>query len=371
LKRETHSFSLNAAMTGVEGLSVSAGIQNEWGWQQGFGKVFLDEGDPANPLSLVSDPVAVDSDLDKEKFAENFSLRFTEIPWTVLYAEARLENESIRQMEDQLGSDHHDFSRDTDADNTRQNYRIGFNTSPWGTISFTAQYKKEISDSDYNHLRDVSPEGGAGYPAFIRARKIDTDELMAKIVVRPARWLKTTLSYRLLATDYFTSTDPVLNGTNAPISPGGRNFAGNNDAHVFSLNATLTPISRLYFGGTLSYTKSRTATTDSYSPFVVPYRGDIYSVLANANFALNKTTELQALYSFSQANYGQNNFANGVPMGIDYTRHVVGFGIAKRWTEYLKTNLRYNFYRYAEPSSGNENNFVAHGIFATLTLKWP
>jgi len=58
-------------------------------------------------------------------------------------------------------------------------------------------------------------------------------------------------------------------------------------------------------------------------------------------------------------------------MGIDYTRHVVGFGVAKRWTDYLSTNLRYNFYHYDEPSSGNENNYIAHGVFATLSLKWP
>ena len=363
LKRETHLFSLSSALTGIEGLSVSAGIQNEWSNQEGFGKIHLDEGDPA-VLPLPSSPLLfLDSNLDKEKVSGNFAVRFTKIPWTVLFGEGRWEQEGIRQVEEQTGGGDHDFSRNTDADNNRQEYRVGFNTSPWRTISFTAHYKKLISDSDYNNLHDSSE----GYPAFIRARRIDTDEVMAKLVIKPANWLKTTLSYRLLATDYQTTTDSI-SGTDG--SPGGRITAGNNDGHVFGLNATVTPFSRLYFSATLSYSKTRTVTANSYSPFVVPYRGEIYSATANANFALNKTTDLQALYSFSEANYGQNNFASGVPMGIDYSRHVLGFGVAKRWSDSVSTNLRYNFYQYKEPSSGNQNNYVAHGIFATLNLKW-
>ena len=95
---------------------------------------------------------------------------------------------------------------------------MGFNTSPWRTVSFTAQFNKRISDTDYNDLRDQSPSGGEGYPAFIRERRIDTDEVLTKLVVKPAKWLKTTLSYRLIATDYDTTTDSVAGGT---LSPGG------------------------------------------------------------------------------------------------------------------------------------------------------
>ncbi|MEO6034477.1 MAG: hypothetical protein ABIQ35_04405, partial [Verrucomicrobiota bacterium] len=364
LKRETHLFSLSSSLTSIEGLSVSAGIQNEWSNQDGFGRVRLDEGYPLFPPSLVSPLLTLDSNLDKEKFSENFAVRFTKIPWTVLFGEVRWEQEGIRQIEGQAGGGDHDFSRDTDAANSRQEYRAGFNTSPWRAVLFTTQYKKLLSDSDYDSLRDSSE----GYPAFIRARKIDTDEVMAKLVFKPVNWLKTTLSYRLLATDYHTTTDAT---TGPDASRGGRIFAGNEDAHVFSLNGTITPMSRLYFSATISYSKTRTETADNYSPLVVPYRGEIYSVIANANFALNKSTDLQVLYSFSEASYGQNNFASGVPMGMDYSRHVTGFGVVKRWSDYLSTNLRYNFYHYAEPSSGRANDYVAHGIFATLSLKWP
>jgi len=243
LKRETHLFSLSSALTGIEGLSVSAGMQNEWGRQEGFGKVHLDEGDPNDPISFLLEPATLDSDLDKEKFSQNIALRFTKIPWTVLFADARWEDERIGQFEEQIGGDHA-FLRDTDAHNVRQRYQLGFNTSPWRMVSFTAQVNQRMSDTDYTHLRDDSAE--EGYPAFIRDRKIATDEFLTKLAIKPAKWLKTTLSYRLMSTEYFTATDPVSSG----ISPGGRIFAGNSDGHVFSLNASVTPFSRLYFSTT-------------------------------------------------------------------------------------------------------------------------
>jgi len=33
--------------------------------------------------------------------------------------------------------------------------------------------------------------------------------------------------------------------------------------------------------------------------------------------------------------------------------------------------LRYGFYRYSEPSTGGSVDYTAHGVFATLALKWP
>ncbi|MEP6662565.1 MAG: c-type cytochrome domain-containing protein [Verrucomicrobiota bacterium] len=370
LRRETHLFSVSSAVTAIEGLTLSATLQNEWGHQEGFGNIHLDEGDPSEPGSFLLQPASVDSNLDREKFSEIFAARFTRIPWTVLFAEARWQDERIGQFEEQIGGGGHAFQRDTVAGSFQQKYEIGFNISPWRPVSFTLEYKKEISDSDYDHLRDVSLEGD-GYSAFIRDRQINTGEVLAKLVLRPAAWMKTTLSYRLVVTDYSTRTDPVADGAGPVISPGGQIFSGNNDDHIFSLNAVFTPIARLNFSTAFSYTQTRAISEDNGSFSVVPYAGDIFSVLLNVNYALNKTTRLETVYSFSQANYGRHNSSDGIPLGINYTRHVVGFGVVKKWSNSVSTNLRYNFYNYSEPSSGNQNSYRAHGIFATLNFKWP
>ena len=103
----------------------------------------------------------------------------------------------------------------------------------------------------------------------------------------------------------------------------------------------------------------------------MPYRGDTYSALTSGTFALNPTTDLSASYSFSRADYGQNNAADGLPLGLEYQRHAVLAGVTKRWRKELTTNLQYGFFQYTEPSGGGLNNYTAHGIFATLTKKWP
>src|SRR6185503_15733411 len=102
-------------------------------------------------------------------------------------------------------------------------------------------------------------------------------------------WLKTTFTYQLVATDYHSTTDPAegidqSSGNLISASPGGQFFAGNYDAHVYSFNAVLTPWRRLYLSGTFSYRDTRLTTSSDFSPVVVPYRGDIYSVISSATY---------------------------------------------------------------------------------------
>jgi hypothetical protein len=86
---------------------------------------------------------------------------------------------------------------------------------------------------------------------------------------------------------------------------------------------------------------------------------------------LNAKTGLQTGYIFSRANYGQNNGAAGVPLGLDFTRNQLLVGLTRQFSQRLTGALHYEFSQYAEPSSGQANNFSAHGIFATLACQWP
>jgi len=103
----------------------------------------------------------------------------------------------------------------------------------------------------------------------------------------------------------------------------------------------------------------------------VPYRGDIYSLTLNANYALDRATDISATYIFSQARYGQNNLLDGLPLGLDYTRHGLTVGITRRWSTNLSTQLRYGYFQYSEPSTGGLNDYTAHAVMALLTLRWP
>jgi hypothetical protein len=370
LKTESHVVSIANMFAPVTWLTASAGVQSEWTRQEGFGNVNLDQGDPNLPGSFFLYPAVVQSDLDKQVTSENFSLRFTRIPWTVLFAEGRFDQESIGQFEQDAPlpgvtpDTSTTFLRNTAYTNDRREIRGGFSTSPWKWASFSAHYKRRDSDSDYdNHKIALDP---AGYSAFIRARKLDTDEVEAKLALRPFSWMRTTLTYQVVATDYSTTTDPVP-GATAPSAL----LAGNYDAHVYGISTTLTPFKRLAFSGAFTYSDSRILTLQAAEPAVVPYKGDVYSVTASAAYALNDATDLRAAYSFSRANYGQDNIVGGLPLGLDYTRHALTLGLTRKVTNYLSTKIGYGFYQYREPSTGGVNNYTAHGVFATVMMKWP
>jgi hypothetical protein len=370
LKTESHVVSFANLFVPVAWVSASAGVQSEWTRQEGFGNVNLDQGDPNLPGSFFLYPAIVQSDLDKQMTSENFSVRFTRIPWTVLFAEGRFDQESIGQFEQDAPQpgvtpdNSTTFLRNTDYTNERREIRGGFSTSPWKWASLSAHYKRRDSDSDYdNHKIALDP---AGYSAFIRARKIDTDEVEGKLALRPFSWMRTTLTYQLVATDYTTTTDPVP-GASAPSAL----LAGNYDAHVYGISTTVTPFRRLSLAGAFTYSDSRILTLQTTDPSVVPYKGGIYAVTASASYALSDATDLRAAYSFSHADYEQDNIVGGLPIGLSYTRHALTLGLTRKVTNNLSTKLGYGFYQYREPSTGGVNNYTAHGVFATVMMRWP
>jgi hypothetical protein len=365
LRRESEIFSLASLFTPLAGLSFSLGTQNEWTHEEGFGTSVPDFEIPTNAFTGAN--------YDEFKATQNANLRFTKIPFTVLFAEARSDEQSISEYQEE---DPEALRNKTEATSDRYDLRTGFNTSPWRWFALNAQYRRQYSDTDYNHLQDefasflgdptfVAPANG--YPAFILNRKIQTDEFETKLTCRPANWISTTFTYQITATDYSSKTDPVFLG----FSPGGPISDGSYDAQTYGLGATLTPWRQFYLSGIFTYSHSRAVTANNGVASIVPYSGNIYTLTTTATYALNAKTSLQTSYTFSRADYGENNAAAGVPLGLDFTRHELFASVTRQITKRLTGALHYEFSQYSEPSSNNANNFTAHGIFATLAYKWP
>jgi len=339
-------------------LTFSSGIQSEAMHQEGVGRVSLDTGNPAT--FLLIQPATLDANLDRHTLRESANLRFTGLPFTSLFADVRLEQETLDTLEGQIGGGH-DFRRDTDAEGHLNDWRAGFYTSPLNMVSVGGHYRQRHKHTRYSDRIDTT----ASYPAFIRDRIMDTDEFEAKLSCRPATWLKTTLTYQIVETDFDSATDSL-----AGVTPGGPLLAGTFNADVYGVNFTLTPFSRWYFSAAFNYYDSRATSTHNGVPSVVPYAGDIYNLMASATYTLSTNTDLMASYTFSRADYAQNNFAAGLPLGINYDWHTVLAGVTRRFKN-MTANLQYAFYQYAEPSSGGFNDYTAHAVFATLTLHWP
>ncbi|MGH7950972.1 MAG: c-type cytochrome domain-containing protein [Limisphaerales bacterium] len=364
LRRESEIFSVASLFTPLEYLTFSLGTQNEWARQEGF-------GDSVPDLELGG-TVPANSDLGEFKASQSANFRFTKIPFTVIFGDARLseDNYNVSQSENP-----DEFASANAAENIRYDLKTGFSASPWRWFDLSAQYERQDSDTAYNQLTDVFKGISGqtnGYPAFILNRDIRSDGFETKLALRPAIWLKTTLTYQITSTDYSSKTDPAFDaGLMQAVSPGGPILDGQYDAQTYGLNVTLTPWARFYFSGAFTYSESRAVTSDNGDPSIAPYRGDIYTVTATATYALNLKTGLQAAYIFSRADYGQNNSADGVPLGLDFTRHQLILGLTRQITKRLAGALHYEFSEYSEPGSGGANDFTAQGIFATLAYKWP
>jgi hypothetical protein len=377
LERESDIFSVSALVGPWEGLSLSLGAQNEWSRESGFGTAGMDISFfpqpflPPSPVTLALETVY--SDLDTAIFSQNVGVRFTKIPFTTLFGEARFEEERDVQILDQEGNDLiGPFSTDTDSTSRLKDFRAGFNTSPWRRVSFSGEYRYYDHETDYNHLLKESVAGLA-YPAFIWWRDLASQEADLKLAVQLAAWLKTTLSYQWLANRYQTATEAVTTdpatGLPANIAPGGGLLAGTYTAQTASINTTLTPWRRLFLSASFAYQNARTLTAASGNPAVAPYAGDIYTVSASGNYALNDKTSLGASYAFSTADFAQDNVSAGLPLGINYHQHTLQFGVKRQLAKGKTLGLQYRLYDYHEPSSGGVNNFQAQAVFATFALR--
>jgi len=319
-------------------------------------------------LSLDLMPVT-HSDLDTRSVEERVDLRYTRIPFTALFAEARVRQESIGQFEEQVTAgllSLNDFRRNTEASSDLKDFRAGFNTSPWRRVSFNAHYRRTEKDNHYNHIEDSTP----GYSAFLRSLGRSSDEVEAKLALHLANWIKFSPGVKWVTTHYRTATD-VLPGVT---SDNGRLLAGTYNALIPSANFGLTPTRRLYLSTTFTYQDSRTAAAANNSPSIAPYRGHVYSALSSGNFAWTQKTDVRLSYAFSHADYGQNYLpisVSGLPLGEKYQWHWIQAGISQRLLRNITAGLQYGFSLYDEPSSGRFNNYTAHLIFATVTMKWP
>ena len=146
--------------------------------------------------------------------------------------------------------------------------------------------------------------------------------------------------------------------------------AGTERGQIFSINATLTPLRRLYLSASLSYEDSTLTTAADGSPAVVPYRGNVYTVLASATWVMSQNTDAFLGCSYSAADYGQDNFAKGLPLGIEYHRQSAQAGLTRRVGKNVSAMLQYRLDYYNEPSSGGANNYVAHSIFGALRFQF-
>jgi len=359
VNEDSHVVSINT-MFGpfFKGLSFYASAQAEKREDDGFSNVL----DTTLASSFINK-----TRRDEESFDEVFGVRFTNIPFTTLYAEGKWHQGNIDleqgAVEDPAVPLVYAFSRETDAEVWRENYRFGFNTSPLEKLTWSGYYRYSFRRNEYDNTSSEP-----AYPGFITNQKFITDEASTKLTLRPMSRLSMSLQYQLVATDYRTSHGVDRSGGGA--FPAGTLDSGNFDSSIYSLSATVTPVNRLYLMGMVSYQDTRTTAFANGEPSVQTYDGNVISVLGAAGFAIDEKSDLRAEYMFSKADTFRDNSADGLPLGMDYQRH----GLLLSWTRRIKENMRvrvaYGFYDYDDDANDGVNNYTAHMVSASFNVRF-
>jgi hypothetical protein len=371
LERESNVGNLNALFGPLAGFTLSAGVLADFTSQNGLGPGLVEQ-QLLQPATNIFVPFAVGSAYDQSTVDETAALRFTKIPFTDVFAEGRLEQQDIGQF-DQFASPEDVlnkavFTQHTQFASRASDLRLGFNTSPWRFVSLSGHYRYNDDDSRYDSSPLVQPSPTA-YPTFLTQSDLNLQEFEARLVLHPSSLFKTTLSYQYQDTEYDLATRPYAL-LRTVLSSGGELTAGRERGQTVSISASLTPLRRLYLDASLSYQDSTLTTAADGSPAVVPYQGQTVTVLASGTYVLSQRTDLFAAYFFSLADYGQDNYAQGLPQGLEYQRQGAQFGLSRRLGKNVSAKLQYRFDYYREPSSGGANNYLAHSIYGALSFQF-
>src|SRR5581483_12506911 len=133
LNREAQVGNLNVLLGPWAGLTVSSGVQTEWTREQGMGNENYVNTFQGAVFSQI--PVLQLTSLDTARVEESATVRYSQIPFTALFADARLRQEHVAQN-DYQAADAGQFFDPALALNSRWNsqmydYRAGFDSSPW------------------------------------------------------------------------------------------------------------------------------------------------------------------------------------------------------------------------------------------------
>ncbi len=356
---DSNVIDLNAVFGPFAGLSFYTSLQVEVTDSSGSTDALLTEGVSPTTTNLIHTSNNMDS------FQETLGLRYTKIAYTTLYAEGKWTQQDIdldeRETVDGTSTDPGAFTRETKTDVSRQDYSVGFNTAPIRRLTLAGRYRHSIYDNGYDNQVDTEP----GYPAFITGQDFTTDEVMGRLNVRPCSRFSLAFTYQLVATEIQTAQHGV-----PLLVPRGSKQTCNYDSSIYSVSATVTPITRLYLTGLFSYQDARTSTFDNKNPAVVPYKGTVYSIITTAGYALDKKTDITLEYLYERADDFQNNSADGLPLGLQNQRTGVLVGLQRRINDHFIARLRYGYYENNESSNGGINNYRANLVSAACTARF-
>ena len=349
LNSDSHVLNANFMYEPCKTVILNAGLQGEH-----TDSSALETGYQAAYATPLAGPETYTTETDKRSLNENFGIRYVGLPFTTIYAEGNLAEEQTDYTWNLNPAANGVANMIEQINSQREAVKVGFNTSPISRTTLSVYYKHSIGDDDFGYLTTSTN--------FFIAQRMVSDEFVTKLTLRPTARVMVALQYKLAVTDI------GLNSFNQPIYSG----SGNYQSSTYTLSTTVTPINRLYLTGLASYQDTITSSIYNGSPFIAPYRGNVYTALASIGYAIDNKTDITAGYDFSY----QNNFsssvdaAGGYNYGTDDRRHSIKVGLKRKITKNVTSNIRYEYDENVENSTGGINNYRANVVTAACVIRF-
>lgn len=139
LDQESHVLNLNAKAGPYRKVSIHGGIQADFTEIEGETRAVLTETLPG--VGPASPEARILSRSDQDGLEETLGLRYSGIPHTSLFADARWIQKGIDLFERETEYAAVAFERLTDTAVDRSRYTLGFSTSPIRRLTFSGRYR--------------------------------------------------------------------------------------------------------------------------------------------------------------------------------------------------------------------------------------
>jgi hypothetical protein len=356
---------MNLMLTPIENLVFVPALRFEYDGSD-LSDNFSDNGVHAKggPVTPYPNPTSASSDNWNLDVAESLEARYTGFRNWSLYARGEWSEDSGNEVWNETTAV---ITPILNQDWTRlgQKYTVGANWYPLNQLNFGAQYYHQIHNYDYDNNLDAAP---TNYPGYMQNQNYTVDDMNIRATWRVLSTLSLVTRY-----DFQYSTVDTTSIPNGGIHAGEVQSA-NITSHIISESVNWTPWARLYMQVSGSYVLSSVDTPASSLPgvtnLVLNGANDYWTVNALAGYALDEKTDLQLQYNYYRADNYVYNSAYSQPFGAGAEEQSITATLTRQITRAIKVSLKYGFFRNQDQTSGGNNNYDAHLVYASMEYRF-
>jgi predicted porin len=121
------------------------------------------------------------------------------------------------------------------------------------------------------------------------------------------------------------------------------------------------------FNCVLSETKTPAS---DYTQAILNAQNNYWTVNFSSGFVVDDKTDLNVNYYYYRSDNYVNNSAYGQPFGAGDEQHSITATITRRITKAIKVSLKYGFFHNRDETSGGNNNYDAHLVYASMEYRF-